>query len=225
MNNSEHEKLITAKVREVAAYANDIPGVVIIHEVSEFRVRYMSDIGLRLLGKKWEDIEGLSGQEYHERFFNPEFAQYVAPKLLALVEGNTEETLSFFQQVRTNPESEWDWYMSMLKILLRDPGNRPLLTISVAMKIDPSHYFTAKMARLMEENRFLREHHEKFSLLTKREREILKMLATGMQNAVIAKELHISVTTAETHRKRIRQKLGAKTNFELTQYAQAFDML
>lgn len=216
---------IRRKLSEVASYAEDIPGVVIVHDVHEFTLLYMSPMGLRLLGKRWDELAGLTGTQYHERFFHPEFAQHTAPKVLQLIQSNSPETISFFQQVRTAPGGEWDWYMSMIRILLRDDDGNPLLTITVAMKIDPAHYLTAKMSRLIDENQFLRKNFERFSLLTNREKEVLRLLAVGQTTNAVATQLHISVTTAETHRKKIKQKLAAKSNFDLTSYAQAFDMI
>lgn len=220
----EIQEQVEKKIREVEAFASMIPGVVIVHELPQFTLRFMSPLGLELLGKKWEEISGMSGEEYHEKFFNPEFAAYSVPLLLKLIQENKDDVVSFFQQVRTSREREWDWYMSMIKILLRDPSNQPLLCITVAMKIDPESYFTAKAARLLEENRFLRQNHERFAKLTKREREILRLMALGKSASQIAKELDISTATAETHRKNVKHKLAAKNSFDLGQYARAFDL-
>jgi DNA-binding CsgD family transcriptional regulator len=216
---------ITNKIEEVRSFAEMIPGVVIIHELPLFTLRYMSPLGLELLGKKWDEINGISGEEYHNKFFNPDFAAHSVPLLMNLIQENKDEPVSYFQQVRTSKEREWDWYMSMTKILLRDHSNQPILCITVAMKIDPNGYFTAKGARLLEENVFLRNNHEKFARLTNRERQILRLMVTGKSASQIGKELHISTATAETHRKKIRQKLGAKNSFDLGQFARAFDLI
>lgn len=45
--------------------------------------------------------------------------------------------------------------------------------------------------------------------LTIREKEILKLIGEGSQNAEIAKKLHISLNTVRVHRNHISQKLGA----------------
>ena len=47
--------------------------------------------------------------------------------------------------------------------------------------------------------------------LTKREREILKMVANGLSNREIAERLHLSYYTVETHVKRIYRKLCVNT--------------
>jgi two-component system, NarL family, response regulator NreC len=57
--------------------------------------------------------------------------------------------------------------------------------------------------------------------LSDREREVLKLLARGFTNQEIAKQLFISVRTAETHRAHIMQKLRLSTRAELVSYALA----
>jgi DNA-binding NarL/FixJ family response regulator len=61
--------------------------------------------------------------------------------------------------------------------------------------------------------------------LSEREREVLKLLALGHTNQEIAKQLYISVRTAETHRAHIMQKLGLSTRAELVRYAIAQGLL
>jgi len=55
--------------------------------------------------------------------------------------------------------------------------------------------------------------------LSEREQEVLRLLALGHTNQEIAKQLYISVRTAETHRARVMQKLDLATRAELVRYA------
>jgi DNA-binding NarL/FixJ family response regulator len=55
--------------------------------------------------------------------------------------------------------------------------------------------------------------------LTKREKEIMQMLAEGEANRNIAKKLFISIRTVDTHRTNILKKLHVKTNVELAKIA------
>ncbi|MBI3980075.1 MAG: response regulator transcription factor [Chloroflexi bacterium] len=55
--------------------------------------------------------------------------------------------------------------------------------------------------------------------LSQREIEVLRLIAEGLSNKEIAARLSISVTTAQTHRNRIMQKLGLHTAVELVRYA------
>src|SRR5918996_6248175 len=57
------------------------------------------------------------------------------------------------------------------------------------------------------------------SLLSPREREVLRLLAQGYTNQQAAKWIMVSVKTVETYRARIAQKLGLHSRAELTRYA------
>lgn len=55
--------------------------------------------------------------------------------------------------------------------------------------------------------------------LTKRESEVLALVASGKSNKEIAESLFISVKTVETHKTHILIKLGLNNNAELIRYA------
>lgn len=61
--------------------------------------------------------------------------------------------------------------------------------------------------------------------LSDREREVLRLLALGHTNQEIARQLYISVRTAETHRAHIMQKLRLTSRAELVRYAMAHGVL
>ena len=55
--------------------------------------------------------------------------------------------------------------------------------------------------------------------LSKRERQVVALVAVGLTSRSIAEELNISIRTVEAHRARISDKLGIRTVVGLTQYA------
>jgi DNA-binding NarL/FixJ family response regulator len=55
--------------------------------------------------------------------------------------------------------------------------------------------------------------------LTKREREVLQLIAEGKTTKDIASQLYVSIKTIETHRKQIMDKVGLNSVAELTKYA------
>ncbi|MCI3936540.1 response regulator transcription factor [Chryseobacterium aahli] len=55
--------------------------------------------------------------------------------------------------------------------------------------------------------------------LTKREKQILKLVAEGKTSVIIAGELHLSSLTVDTHRKNLLQKFQAKNSTELIRLA------
>ncbi len=55
--------------------------------------------------------------------------------------------------------------------------------------------------------------------ITKREREVLKLIAKGFKNREIAEKLGISTKTVETHRANIMNKLALRNVAQLIHYA------
>lgn len=55
--------------------------------------------------------------------------------------------------------------------------------------------------------------------LSPREREVLQLIAEGKPTKAIAMTLHVSVKTAETHRRNVMEKLHVESVAELTKYA------
>lgn len=212
-------------VAEVAATADLHPGVTIVHNLTTDGVEYMSGRGLALLQISLPALQALKG-EYYQRFFNPVDAEDYMPRIYELLlSDDPAGVVSFFQQVRTTENPEYTWYFSTTRVLLRDAAYGPLLLITTASPIDPLHHVTHKVSRLLEENNFLRQHAPRFASLTRREREVLRLLALGHTAPQIGTELFLSTQTVETHRRNLRQKLHAESQFELGQYARAFDLI
>jgi two-component system response regulator NreC len=55
--------------------------------------------------------------------------------------------------------------------------------------------------------------------LSRRELEVLRLIALGYTNAEIGEQLFLSVRTVETHRAHVQQKVGRSTRAELVRYA------
>jgi len=60
---------------------------------------------------------------------------------------------------------------------------------------------------------------ERPKVLSRREREVLQLLAQGHSNQQIATRFKVSVKTVETHRTRLSEKLGLKGRAELYRFA------
>jgi DNA-binding NarL/FixJ family response regulator len=84
-------------------------------------------------------------------------------------------------------------------------------------------FLTRKISRMMQEDH-IREMEQRglddsYDLLTDREREVLQLAAEGKANKEIAGLLNISLTTVETHRTHVLQKLGLHSVPDLILYA------
>ena len=58
-----------------------------------------------------------------------------------------------------------------------------------------------------------------FSVVSSREREVLQLIAEGKSTKQVAYQLHVSVKTAESHRRNLMEKLKIDNIADLTKYA------
>lgn len=84
-------------------------------------------------------------------------------------------------------------------------------------------WFSPSVTRLLMEDYVAearrRGKQDSYDLLSLREKEILNLLVTGKSNRDVAEMLHLSISTVETHRSNIFQKLQIRSLPELILYA------
>ncbi|MGO1069345.1 response regulator [Lysobacter sp. CA199] len=82
-------------------------------------------------------------------------------------------------------------------------------------------YFGPQAARALAEQlrHPERDLGDPYGRLTAREREVFHLIAEGLTTKEIARQLAISVKTAENHRGRVLEKLGVRNTAELVRYA------
>lgn len=106
--------------------------------------------------------------------------------------------------------------------LLKDSADADLAQALTAVAGGKS-YFSPTVAKAMldEYVRHLAERGitDRYDTLSEREREVFQLIAEGRSNKQIADLLYVSVSTVETHRARIMDKLDAHSAVELVLYA------
>ncbi|MCU4164530.1 response regulator [Carboxylicivirga caseinilyticus] len=95
---------------------------------------------------------------------------------------------------------------------------RTELLTSIKTVICGDYYFSKKLPIKVEDWKKQRTNTET-GRLTKRENEILELIAKGRSTLEIAQQLKISKFTIDTHRKNIHKKLNIKSNVGLVNYA------
>lgn len=82
-----------------------------------------------------------------------------------------------------------------------------------------------KLKRIVDELKFIEEKYEIYKSLTKREKEIIKMIVQGDNNKDISDKLFISRRTVEQHRKNINKKLEVNNMSEIYLFAYSFNLV
>jgi len=142
-----------------------------------------------------------------------------------LASADTNGIFTFFQQVKLKALEQWVWHLASTRIFVKDEEGIPTHFITVALPVDQSKHIPNKAARLLAEKNFFHTNLKKFLTLGQREIEVLKLVAIGKSSPEIANEMCISVQTANTHRKAIKQKLGITSGYDFTLYAHAYDLI
>jgi len=104
--------------------------------------------------------------------------------------------------------------------LLKDSAGVDLLEAVQAVAQGKS-YFSPAVARLMLDD-YARQRgtdDDRYESLSDREREIFQLIAEGKANKEIAALLFISLSTVETHRARVMEKLDLHSAAEIVLYA------
>jgi len=216
---------IQARIQSIHEISPYLPGVVVIHDI-DFNVVYLSPNGLKKIDTTLEALQEL-GSKYIEVYYPPEDIAEYLPRLKELIERNDpDETFSYFQQVKyVEEDGTWVWNMVDFRIFAWDETGKPILTIVIGTRIDQVPDLIIQAQKIRQDNNFIREKYQLFSKMGKREKEVLKHVALGFNTSEIAGMMHISYTTAETHRRNIRKKLNVDTSMELVQYARAFGLI
>lgn len=107
-------------------------------------------------------------------------------------------------------------------ILKNAPDEQLLLAIRTVYKgetfIDPK-MTTSLVKEFVQSSDDASYSNDPFKILSKRELEILPLIAKGYGNKDIAEKLFVSVKTVEAHKTRIMDKLNLKSKPELVEYA------
>jgi two-component system response regulator NreC len=106
--------------------------------------------------------------------------------------------------------------------LLKDTAEDEILP-AVRAVIRGATYFSPAIAKTLLDDhiRYLRKRglQDSYDLLTDREREVLQLLAEGRSNKDVANLLNLSLSTVETHRLNMMQKLNLHSSAEIVLYA------
>lgn len=103
-------------------------------------------------------------------------------------------------------------------VLKNASGEEIIKAIEAAMRGDTFLSFEARVT--MHENK-----DAQIPVITRREKEVLKLIAEGLTNKEMAEKLFISTTTVDTHRNSLLSKFNVKNTANLIRMAAEFNLL
>ncbi|MFW5831619.1 MAG: response regulator transcription factor [Prolixibacteraceae bacterium] len=213
------ESNVLNKKASLKELAEMIPGIVHFNNLENFGMQYVNSFGEEKFETSLEEIIR-QGDSFVQKFFEPGTLEIFSEPLVQMVKENDDtRIISFFQKVKLNKHVNYDWLFTTSKIL---KGRPEFISISqVLSEVDSS---TRAISRLLDDNLYLRKNMQRFGSLTKREKQVLKLVASGYSTKQIAEQLYLSPHTVSTHRKNISQKLDFKSPIDWERFAIAFDL-
>jgi FixJ family two-component response regulator len=100
---------------------------------------------------------------------------------------------------------------------LTKPFDDELLLSAIRQALDRSRFALAEGAQMQEL-------HNRYALLTRREREVMALVVSGLLNKQVSAELHISEITVKAHRGQVMQKMKANSIADLVKMAERLQL-
>lgn len=214
------EKNIKDKKISLSELGDVVPGLFHLNNFEDFSLQFMNKAGCEQFEKETSELANL-GEKYLVDYIHPDsrdmFYQ-ILPQFV--VNDDAHKVVSVFQKARFSTENDYVTFYSNMK-LWRDEN----VIVTISNPIDQFDKMEKKLRRVIEDNEFMKKNWLRFSSLTKREKEILGLVALGYSTPSISDRLFLSAETVKTHRKNLKRKLEAKTFRDLMKYALAFDLV
>jgi len=197
-----------------------LPGLFHVNSLSDQSIQFMGTEDCAKFQLTPTELKEL-GIEFLDKFINPMSMKNLTSVFHNILKSEEDNyIIGNFQGIRFDKESAYDWHFTSTKIS-KERGE----LISISSPISLLGSIGEKMENLIGENLFIKKNYQKFSTLTTREKQILKLVATGKPSGEIGEMLSISKHTVSTHRKNIIRKLEVKNLTDLIRFAQKFEII
>ncbi|HEY9221731.1 MAG TPA: helix-turn-helix transcriptional regulator [Lutibacter sp.] len=168
-----------------------------------------------------------SNSMLHQHFLEPlseENQEELVRQIAGFLNKQDEEAVySFFWGDSKAADFEAKWYVSSASLKKNENGTLQKI-VFFTYDLELLGEYKEKLYQVIKDMDFLKNNYNKVSLLTKRETEIMGLLAMGKTSVEIGFKLFISDHTVNTHRKNINKKLEIKTLADLMKFATIFDL-
>ncbi len=200
-------------------------GYMHIHKMDTFAWQWVPKEAVNSFDIDLEKGRKMTLVEYAVKHMHPISVQQLAPIYFNALINRDSTPIEAFQYVKLNEKMDYTW---LHKVCIFSFALDQIVILSHFVKnIDND---INQKEKLLGEHAFLRENYNKFMRLTKRQKEVLSLLALGHTNKSIAFELQTSPNTIRTHRNNIHRILELRwKNINHSQvyvrYATAFGLI
>lgn len=174
----------------------------------------------------------IHSEEWHDQV-HPDDQSDVKARLMLHLSGESPAFDAEYR--RRGPDGQWIWVHDQGKIVRRDKEDKPTLITGIIQDVTNKKQIERESSNLLHRLEKLMqaatrpsvvtpdEDHERdtrnLEKLTRRQRQILCLVANGLSSAEIAQKINISKETVNTHRRDLMQKLNIRSVAGLTRIA------
>ncbi|MCB0501499.1 MAG: PAS domain-containing protein [Bacteroidetes bacterium] len=195
--------------------------IIWINDYAAMTPLFINDYAVYYYGFDNEDFKR-QGFKLYENFMHPDhFNDF--HKALTFITNYPKEIYETTFRVKEKG-GEWRWTHSTSKALNHDKMGKTILLFSVVFDIaDMVEFYYQDDFVHSKEAQFRVINRPLYNALTKREKEILHLIADEKTSNEIGTALKIQASTVDSHRKKMIKKLNCKNSFGLAKYAIYFE--
>jgi DNA-binding CsgD family transcriptional regulator len=187
---------------------------------------YMNTVSEQALGYAAEEAREM-GIKYKKAI---QYSEDEAKAIHAQIENffnlqDDTQILTQFQRLCPKHKKSYEWMYVASKLIMEHPDEPANKRLLVAFPVKLMGNLNHKFSRVLDENIFIKKNFNRFAALTKREKQVLSLIAQGKESTEIADILFISRHTVDQHRKNISRKVEHGNFAELIRFAMAFDLV
>lgn len=190
--------------------------------------------GTVMAGNRWFELLGYSNEDLGNDpnawrdLVNPKDLEHIEQKVSSHLQGET----AIFESEHQLRHKDGHWVSVEVrgKVTSRDQDNAPLRMVGTILDITQRKRLHEEGIDLLKQiESMIRESSSRSPVkaemdnaaesLTKRQRQILGMIAAGMTSAEIGKRLHLATPTVISHRRNLMAKLDLHSAADVTRFA------
>ncbi|HMR90200.1 MAG TPA: helix-turn-helix transcriptional regulator [Saprospiraceae bacterium] len=199
--------------------AKSISAVVHLNKSKDLAVTFCSSNYLEAQNRSLQFI-----QDFPLQFMNEIFDQYTFDVTFPLIfdflgKNDFELNLSVFQKYRVSEKGDQQFHLSNMKY-----NNQFDQFFCIDFNVNKLDFGVYNLKKIVDANEKKQRLFPFYQLLTKREREIISLIAKGYTNKQMGEELYLSSHTIRTHRNNIFRKLNINHLRQLLELADLFDL-
>jgi len=216
------------KLFNLQTLIDNTPALIYINEIEDSKnintsqCTWSNQYGYNIMGYAQEEVNEL-GFDYYRETMHPDDLN-VADRSLEILNNSKGGTVfKGFGRAKPKGSDSYLWLNVRTIVYKRNEDGSPRQYLNVAIDLSEQMHSDPQLAGALQEIHRL-NNELKLKSISKRETEVLKLIAKGYTNREIADQFFVSIKTVKTHRNNLIKKLNAKNTAMLVALAVEFGL-